>query len=105
MMLPRIAAVTMAYNEPDFVGLWAAHYGAEVGARNCFVVDHGSDDGSLEAQIAADVGDIGRAIASAEAEARRVSHARHREWLGGLFADSCKRAHEHTRGRPIWPTA
>lgn len=48
MMLPRIAAVTMAYNEPDFAGLWAAHYGAEVGARNCFIIDHGSDDGSLE---------------------------------------------------------
>ena len=47
-MLPRIAAVTMTYNEPDFAGLWAAHYGAEVGARNCFIVDHGSDDGSLD---------------------------------------------------------
>ena len=49
MMLPRIAAVTMAYNEPDFATLWAAHYGAEVGARHCFIIDHGSDDGSLEA--------------------------------------------------------
>ena len=48
-MLPRVAAVTMAYNEPDFAPLWAAHYAAELGARNCFVVDHGSDDGSLDA--------------------------------------------------------
>jgi hypothetical protein len=48
-MLPRVAAVTMAYNEPDFAPLWAAHYAAELGAANCFVVDHGSDDGSLAA--------------------------------------------------------
>ena len=47
-MLPRTAAVTMAYNEPEFAGIWAAHYGAEVGARNCFIIDHGSDDGSLD---------------------------------------------------------
>ncbi len=48
MMLPRVAAVTMAYNEPDFAPIWAAHYGAELGVRNCFIIDHGSDDGSLE---------------------------------------------------------
>ena len=46
-MLPRVAAVTMAYNEPDFAPVWAAHYAAEVGAPNCFIIDHGSDDGSL----------------------------------------------------------
>ena len=44
--MPRVAAVTMAYNEAEFLPVWARHYGAEVGAEHCYVVDHGSDDGS-----------------------------------------------------------
>lgn len=40
------AAVTMVYNEVDALPVWLRHYSAQVGARNCFVVDHGSDDGS-----------------------------------------------------------
>lgn len=43
---PRIAIVTMAYNEPDFVRIWCDYYGRQLGARNCYIVDHGSDDGS-----------------------------------------------------------
>jgi hypothetical protein len=39
----------MVYNEPDFLPVWAAHYRAAVGAAHCYVVDHGSDDGSIEA--------------------------------------------------------
>ncbi len=46
-MPPRIAAVTMAYNEPDFAPIWAAHYAAELGASHCYIVDHGTTDGSL----------------------------------------------------------
>jgi hypothetical protein len=42
----RIAAVTMAYNEPLYAPLWASHYTGEVGAEHCTLVDHGSDDGS-----------------------------------------------------------
>jgi hypothetical protein len=38
----------MAYNEPDFAPVWATHYAAELGARNCYIIDHGSTDGSLE---------------------------------------------------------
>ena len=38
----------MAYNEPDFVPIWARHYATEVGARHCYIVDHGSTDGSLD---------------------------------------------------------
>ena len=38
----------MAYNEPDFAALWGRHYAAEVGARNCYIIDHGSTDGSLD---------------------------------------------------------
>jgi hypothetical protein len=38
----------MTYNEPDFVPIWTRHYARHVGAENCYVLDHGSDDGSTE---------------------------------------------------------
>jgi hypothetical protein len=44
----RLAVVTMVYNEVDYMDLWCRHYGAQVGAAHCFVVDHGSDDGTTE---------------------------------------------------------
>jgi len=44
-----LAVVTMVYNEPDFLPVWAAHYREAVGAEHCYVIDHGSDDGSIEA--------------------------------------------------------
>ena len=43
-----LAVVTMAYNEIDFLPLWLRYYGGQVGAENCFVVDHGSNDGSTD---------------------------------------------------------
>ena len=43
-----VAAVTMAYNEPVFLPLWANYYGSQFGNDHCYVVDHGSDDGSTE---------------------------------------------------------
>ncbi len=46
-MPPRVAAVTMVYNEPDFVPIWARYYANEVGAQHCYIIDHGSTDGSL----------------------------------------------------------
>jgi glycosyltransferase involved in cell wall biosynthesis len=46
--LPKVAAVTMVYNEKEYLPLWLRHYGRHVGAENCFVVDHGSEDGSTE---------------------------------------------------------
>lgn len=45
---PRVAAVTMVYNEAVYLPIWLKHYGAQVGIENCYVVDHGSDDGSTE---------------------------------------------------------
>jgi hypothetical protein len=39
----------MVYNEPDFLPLWLKHYGGQVGAAHCYVIDHGSDDGSAAA--------------------------------------------------------
>jgi hypothetical protein len=36
----------MAYNEPELLPLWLRHYGRELGIEHCYVVDHGSEDGS-----------------------------------------------------------
>lgn len=40
-----IAVVTMVHNEPDMLPVWLEHYAIEVGLENCYVIDHGSDDG------------------------------------------------------------
>lgn len=44
----RIAALTMAYNEPVWAPVWARYYASQVGTENCFLLDHGSDDGSTD---------------------------------------------------------
>lgn len=44
-----LACVTMVYNEPDMLLLWLRHYGRQGGSAACYVIDHGSDDGSTEA--------------------------------------------------------
>ncbi len=38
----------MAYNEPVWAPAWARHYAAQVGAENCLVLDHGTEDGSTD---------------------------------------------------------
>ena len=43
-MPPKVAAVTMAYNEPDYLPIWTRHYARQVGADHCYVVDHGSTE-------------------------------------------------------------
>ncbi len=45
-MKAALAIVTMVYNEPVFLPVWLRHYGAQAGAAHCYVVDHGSTDGS-----------------------------------------------------------
>jgi hypothetical protein len=40
----KVAALTMIYNEPEYLPLWLRYYGQQLGAANCFVIDHGSDD-------------------------------------------------------------
>lgn len=42
-----VAAVTMVWNEAHFLPIWLRHYGRQVGQENCFVIDHGSTDGSV----------------------------------------------------------
>ena len=41
-----LAVVTMAFNEADMLPIWSRYYASQVGAENCYVLDHGSDDGS-----------------------------------------------------------
>ena len=48
-MAPKIAAVTMVYNEAHFLPRWIGHYAAQFGAENCTIIDHGSDDGCTDA--------------------------------------------------------
>jgi hypothetical protein len=43
-----LAMVTMLYNEPDFLPRWLDYYGRQVGLENCYVIDHGSNDGSTQ---------------------------------------------------------
>ncbi len=43
-MLPKVAAITMAYNEAVLLPVWARHYAKQVGSDHCYVIDHGSTD-------------------------------------------------------------
>ncbi len=43
-MLPKIAAITMVYNEAVWLPVWARHYTRQVGADQCYVLDHGSTE-------------------------------------------------------------
>jgi len=43
-----LACVTMAYNEQDMLPIWLRHYARQAGARACYVLDHGSTDGSTD---------------------------------------------------------
>jgi hypothetical protein len=50
-----LAIVTKFYNEPAYLPLWLGHYGRQVGLANCYLLDHGTDDGSARALGAANV--------------------------------------------------
>ncbi len=43
-MPPKVAAVTMVYNEAALLPVWTRHYARQVGADHCYVVDHGSSE-------------------------------------------------------------
>ncbi len=51
MAKQRLAIVTMAFNEEDFLPVWLRHHARQAGRENCFIVDHGSTDAST-AQLA-----------------------------------------------------
>lgn len=42
----RIAAITMVFNERQFLPIWLNHYGPQLGYENLFVIDDGTSDGS-----------------------------------------------------------
>ena len=69
----KLAAVTMAYNEPDYTDIWCRHYARQVGLENCYVIDHGSDDGTTEQLGAVNVIRIPRSPKDNEVRARLVS--------------------------------
>lgn len=69
----KVAAVTMVYNEPDYMDLWCRHYGAQVGLENCYVIDHGSDDGTTDDLGAVNVIRLPRSPKDNELRARLVS--------------------------------
>ncbi|MGC9270286.1 glycosyltransferase family 2 protein [Acidiphilium sp.] len=41
-----LAVLCKFYNEPDYLPLWRDHYARQVGIDNCYLLDHGSNDGS-----------------------------------------------------------
>lgn len=43
----KIAVITQVFNEDFFLPIWLNHYGRLFGYANLFVIDDGSDDGSL----------------------------------------------------------
>jgi len=47
--LPTVAAITMARDEGSMLPRWVAHYTREVGAKNVYVIDDNSVDGSTDA--------------------------------------------------------
>jgi Glycosyl transferase family 2/SEC-C motif len=42
-----VAAITMVFNEAIFLPIWLNHYGSALGYENLFVIDDGSNDGSI----------------------------------------------------------
>lgn len=41
-----LAVLCKFYNEPAHLPLWLDHYGRQAGLENCYLLDHGTDDGS-----------------------------------------------------------
>ena len=68
----RVAALTMSYNEPVWARVWARHYARQVGAENCFLLDHGSSDGSADG-LDVNVERLGRSALDEEERAVRMS--------------------------------
>ena len=50
-----LAIICKFYNEAGYLPIWLAHYRRQVGLENCYLLDHGSDDGSQGATGGANV--------------------------------------------------
>lgn len=45
---PRVAGLTMVFNEPVFLPIWERYYAEHLGYENLFLIDHGTNDGSTQ---------------------------------------------------------
>ena len=68
----RVAALTMAYNEPVWARVWARYYARQVGAAHCYMLDHGSEDGSTEG-LGIHVEPVTRSVRDEDERAARIS--------------------------------
>jgi Glycosyl transferase family 2 len=46
--MTKVAGVTMVYNETDKLPIWRRYYGAQLSPAHCYIIDHGSTDGSTD---------------------------------------------------------
>jgi len=70
-----LAIVTMVYNEPDFLPLWVRYYAGQAGLANCYVIDHGSDDGGSQGYEGLNVITLPRSPQDDKLRVRIVSEA------------------------------
>lgn len=54
-MTNSVAVVTMVYNEPHFLPIWLRYYAKHFGEACCYIVDHGSTDGSTNRLCGANI--------------------------------------------------
>lgn len=60
-MKKLVAAVTMAYNETHKIKRWVSHYTAQLGSPDqLYILDHGSDDGSVSSLKGVNIIDVPR---------------------------------------------
>lgn len=44
----KVAAVTMVFNEKQKLPIWTKYYGSQLTRERCYIIDHGSNDGSTD---------------------------------------------------------
>jgi len=69
----KIAAITMVYNEPEYVPIWCRYYGSLFGAENCYIIDHGTNDGSTKNLLGYNVVRIPRSPMDDQKRTRYIS--------------------------------
>jgi hypothetical protein len=52
-MMRTVAIVTMVYNEPELLPIWLKYYKGHFGDQACYIVDDGSTQESITAQMTA----------------------------------------------------
>jgi hypothetical protein len=69
----KLPAVTMVYNKVDYPDLWCRHFANQIDVENCYVIDHGSDDGTTDDLGAVNVIRIPRSPFDVAEQSRLVS--------------------------------